>query len=135
MPRGDGTGPAGMGPMTGRAAGYCAGYSVPGYTNPRGGRYSGAGRAYGGGFGRGRGYRNMYYATGLPGWARYNMDAPAWGGASESPYYGPNVGPDVAPEQEAAALKDQADFLKQQLDDIQARISELGKEETENKKK
>ncbi|MGI6097596.1 MAG: DUF5320 domain-containing protein, partial [Dethiobacteria bacterium] len=27
MPRGDGSGPAGMGPMTGRAAGYCAGYA------------------------------------------------------------------------------------------------------------
>ena len=38
MPRGDGTGPAGMGPMTGRAAGYCAGYPVPGYMNPVGGR-------------------------------------------------------------------------------------------------
>ncbi|NLG67487.1 MAG: DUF5320 domain-containing protein, partial [Actinobacteria bacterium] len=25
MPRGDGTGPEGMGPMTGRGAGYCAG--------------------------------------------------------------------------------------------------------------
>jgi len=34
MPRGDGTGPAGMGPMTGRAAGYCAGYGVPGFMNP-----------------------------------------------------------------------------------------------------
>ena len=34
MPWGDGTGPAGMGPMTGRAAGYCAGYPVPGYMNP-----------------------------------------------------------------------------------------------------
>jgi len=34
MPFGDGTGPAGMGPMTGRAAGYCAGYPVPGYMNP-----------------------------------------------------------------------------------------------------
>jgi hypothetical protein len=38
MPRGDGTGPAGMGPMTGRAAGYCAGYDVPGYMNPYGAR-------------------------------------------------------------------------------------------------
>ncbi|MBN2030229.1 DUF5320 domain-containing protein [bacterium] len=37
MPRGDGTGPAGMGPMTGRAAGYCAGYPMPGYMNPYGG--------------------------------------------------------------------------------------------------
>jgi len=38
LPRGDGTGPGGRGPMTARAAGYCAGYSVPGYMNPYGGR-------------------------------------------------------------------------------------------------
>jgi hypothetical protein len=38
MPRGDGTGPAGLGPMTGRVAGFCAGYSVPGYMNPVAGR-------------------------------------------------------------------------------------------------
>ena len=49
MPRGDGTGPQGMGPMTGRGAGYCAGYGVPGYMNSIGG--GGLGR----GFGRGRG--------------------------------------------------------------------------------
>jgi hypothetical protein len=36
MPFGDGTGPAGAGPMTGRAAGFCAGYPVPGYMNPAG---------------------------------------------------------------------------------------------------
>jgi len=34
MPAGDGTGPLGFGPMTGRAAGYCAGFPVPGYMNP-----------------------------------------------------------------------------------------------------
>ena len=40
MPRGNGTGPLGMGSMTGRAAGYCAGYPVPGYMNPvAGGRF------------------------------------------------------------------------------------------------
>jgi hypothetical protein len=33
MPRGDGTGPSGMGPMTGRSAGYCAGYDTPGHVN------------------------------------------------------------------------------------------------------
>jgi hypothetical protein len=37
MPLGDRTGPAGLGPMTGRAAGFCAGYPVPGYMNPAGG--------------------------------------------------------------------------------------------------
>ncbi len=36
MPRGDGTGPWGLGPMTGRAAGYCAGFPVPGFMNPFG---------------------------------------------------------------------------------------------------
>ena len=38
MPAGNGTGPAGMGPMTGRAAGFCAGYPTPGYMNPVAGR-------------------------------------------------------------------------------------------------
>ena len=38
MPLGDGTGPMGWGPMTGRAAGYCAGFPVPGYMNPVPGR-------------------------------------------------------------------------------------------------
>lgn len=38
MPFGDGTGPAGLGPMTGRAAGFCAGFPVPGYMNPVAGR-------------------------------------------------------------------------------------------------
>ena len=78
MPFGDGTGPAGMGPMTGRAAGFCAGYSMPGYMNPAIGRvgFYGAGvpafgaygagyrmpyggwarRGFGRGFGRGRGW-------------------------------------------------------------------------------
>jgi len=37
MPFGNGTGPAGLGPMTGRAAGFCAGYPVPGYADPVGG--------------------------------------------------------------------------------------------------
>jgi len=36
MPRGDRTGPDGMGQMTGRGLGYCAGYDSPGFTK----RYS-----------------------------------------------------------------------------------------------
>jgi len=62
MPRGDGTGPMGMGPMTGRGAGYCAGFGMPGYMNPGSGRgYGrGVGRVFGPGFGRGR-------AGGFPG--------------------------------------------------------------------
>jgi len=37
MPFGDGSGPIGLGPMTGRRAGFCAGYSVPGFANPAAG--------------------------------------------------------------------------------------------------
>ena len=74
MPRGDGTGPAGMGPMTGRAAGYCAGYSTPGFANPvprmgmgfrRGAGYYGRGAGFGGGRGRGRGYGNFGRGVGF----------------------------------------------------------------------
>jgi len=55
MPFGDGTGPAGMGPMTGRAAGFCAGYSTPGYMNPVVGRvgFYGAGAPAVGPYGAG----------------------------------------------------------------------------------
>jgi hypothetical protein len=38
MPRGDGTGPVGLGPLTGRAASFCAGFPVQGYMNPVVGR-------------------------------------------------------------------------------------------------
>jgi hypothetical protein len=117
MPAGDGTGPRGMGPMTGRGAGYCAGYGVPGYANAMPGR--GFGIGWGGGWGRGRGWRHQYYATGLPGWARYGY-APAW-------VYGPYAAPPT-PEQETEFLKTQAEWLKEQLDAISQRIAELEQE-------
>lgn len=116
MPAGDGTGPIGMGPMTGRAAGFCAGYGVPGYTHPIAGRGFGA---WGGGrgfFGRGRGHRNWFYATGLPFWAR------------RAPYVSMPVAGTYAPissEQELAYLKDQAEYLTTSMNEIQKRISEL----------
>ncbi|MCF8053843.1 MAG: DUF5320 domain-containing protein [Deltaproteobacteria bacterium] len=49
MPRGDGTGPRGVGAMTGRARGFCAGFSSPGDDNGWG---LGAGfcRRFGGSF-------------------------------------------------------------------------------------
>jgi hypothetical protein len=50
MPYGDGTGPLGFGPRTGRRAGFCGGYSVPGYLNDtvprRGFGFRGRGRLY-----------------------------------------------------------------------------------------
>jgi hypothetical protein len=102
----------GAGPMTGRRAGYCAGYDAPGYENPMPGRGLGLGR------GRGRGWRHWYYATGLPGWARLGC-APAWGAPPARP---------LTREQETEFLRSQAEGLQQDLDAISQRIAELEKE-------
>lgn len=143
MPGGDGTGPGGLGPMTGRAAGFCAGYPVPGYMNPIGGSGSwGAGRGF---FGRGgRGRRNWYYATGLPGWNRAGMGLPAWGmgsGAYPGSYGAGYVPPyaaypsasQITPQQEIDALKGEAEYFEDVLDGIRKGISELEKAKTEKK--
>ena len=119
MPFGDGTGPAGMGPMTGKAAGYCAGYHVAGYMNLYGGRskqYGGFNGGFAGGRGRGsgRGYRHRFFVTGMPGGLRSNANSP---------------------EQEMEQLKDRSELLKQQLDDMQARIDELSKQKVEQEVK
>lgn len=124
MPGGDGTGPAGMGPMTGRAAGYCAGYAVPGFMNPVPGRgFWGRGR--GGGWGR----RNWFYATGLTGWQRAAYGYPAFGGAPYAPPYAmpyaAPYAPTAAPEQEMEMLKGQAEYFEDALDGIKKRIEEL----------
>lgn len=115
MPGGDRTGPRGMGPLTSRAAGYCAGAGMPGYANPIPGRGMGWG---GGAWGCGNRWRHWYYATGLPGWARMGY-APPW-----AP--GPTAAPPTA-EQEAGHLKAQAAYLQQQLEAIGRRIQELEK--------
>lgn len=107
MPRGDQTGPTGMGPMTGRAAGYCAGFGVPGYANGVGGQ--GYGRGVGWGRGGGRGWRNRFYATGIPGWLRY--------GAPVSAY------PRLDPTAEKQALQVQAQALQSDLELINTRLA------------
>ena len=91
-----------MGPMTGRGAGYCAGYNMPGYANPMGGRMMGRGM-YGG-----RGYRNQFYATGQPGWMRMGA-------------YPPAPAP-MTPEDEQQMLKDQEAWLQEQLDAVRSQM-------------
>ena len=122
MPGGDETGPAGMGPMTGRAAGYCAGYPVAGYMNPVGGRgYWGWGRG-----GGGWGHRNGFYATGLTGWQRAGLGTPAYGVPPVYPTpYAPPLGSAATREQQLDALKGQAEYFEDALDGIRKRIEEL----------
>lgn len=102
MPRGDGTGPMGMGSMSGRSAGFCAGYAVPGFMNGFRGR-GGMGRGHGGrGFGMGMGKRNGRNAPML----------------AAQPISYPQV-------DELSALKNQAKNLGEALQSITSRISEL----------
>lgn len=128
MPRGDGTGPAGVGPMTGRAAGFCAGYPAPGFMNPISGRgYWGWGRGRGyWGRGGGRGWRHWYYATGMPGWTRadYGYPAGGWPGYPYGSYAAP-VAPTQTAEQELAGLKEQAEYFQNALDEIKEHMNEL----------
>jgi hypothetical protein len=115
--------------MTGRQAGYCAGYPVPGYANPIPGRgwwfgpFGWWGRGFG--IGRGRGWRHWYWVTGLPGWARFGFPPSAvypYPPAAYYPYY-----PELTPGQEMEMLKEEATFLKQSLQDVESRISALEK--------
>ena len=123
MPGGDRTGPMGMGPMTGRAAGYCAGYPAPGYMNPGFGR---GGGAWGwGGRGRGRGWRHWYHATGLPGWARAPYGWPTPGVAPLAAPVVPWGAAQPTKEQEAEFLKSQAQYFDEALKDIRKRLQEL----------
>jgi len=119
MPFGDRTGPQGLGPRTGRGAGYCFGFGMPDSMNPVQGR---AGFGFGRGaclgwYGRGRGCRNWYRATGLPGWARAG--------------YGYPYVPSFTVKDEKNFLREEAEFLRKQLEDIQNRISNLERAETQ----
>jgi hypothetical protein len=105
--------------MTGRGAGFCAGFGMPGYANPVPGRGFGMGGGRRGGGGRGR--RNMYYATGLPGWAR-SYGQPAYGPPRETAAPGVEGG-------ELGYLKEQARYLGEALSDINQRIDELQKKQ------
>lgn len=106
MPRGDGTGPLGHGPMTGRGMGFCAGFAAPGYLNPG----YGLGRGCGRGLGRGMGWRWWYQPVG--GWA-YAPAAP----------YAP-----VNPGAEADFLRNRARLLEEELGSIRGRLEELEKD-------
>ena len=126
MPRGDRTGPAGMGSLTGRGLGYCAGFDSPGYMRTPGlGR--GLGLGWGPGWGRGRGRGRYWRGVGY----RY-------------PYYDPirvipapySVQPALTKENRLEMLKQEKEYLetemsdiKSSVDDLSKRIAELEKEE------
>ena len=97
MPRGDKTGPEGMGPLTGRQLGYCAGYENPGFMESGRIRGRGMGRGFRYGWGDGRGFGRG---------RRYAWDY------SESM---PGVSEKTLLENEIRVLKDQLSNLEEQL--------------------
>lgn len=114
MPGGDRTGPMGMGAMTGRGAGYCAGGAGLGYASVGRRRGFGMGAGRGSGFrgaSGGRGWRNQYFATGLPGWMR-------------SGPYGDQVGRADWPADQAA-LKRRSQILQSELDAINKQLDDM----------
>ena len=98
MPRGDGTGPMGMGPGTGRGFGPCTGYA--------GSVYAG----YGPGFGRGRGCHRIAGATGLPGWQRFGY---------------PDVDAESGLAQEKVLLENQVRLLENQLNQVKDQLKKI----------
>lgn len=110
MPFGDGTGPRGLGPMTGRGLGQC----VVVWPEELPGGYHGRAGAFG--LGRSGGWRRRCRATGLPGWAG------AGGGWFGGPRYSP-----WTPRDELDYLKDYTRGLEEALNATRARMSELEK--------
>ncbi len=92
MPGFDGTGPMGMGPMTGGGRGFCAVPLRPAYA--------------------GRGFHTPYAAP--------------WG----APYYGaPPYTPQVPREEELDYLKGLSQSMRNDLEEIEARIQQIGSKE------
>ena len=104
--------------MTGRAAGSCAGYPVPGYAN------SAPGCGYGRGYGRGGG-RGMAWRRGRGG-AGYSAGAYGWAPPPATPADVPPEGvPQMSRQQERKALEQQLAGLQSQLSYLQERLEAL----------
>jgi hypothetical protein len=109
MPRGDGTRPVGLGPMTGRAAKHCRGYVIPDFVNP----------TFGCGFGRGggRGLHRGFWDS-FPGFA-----------VNVAPMLFYQAYPVSGTDQvaEARMLENQITMVEQSLKNAKERLNELQK--------
>ncbi|HPS58621.1 MAG TPA: DUF5320 domain-containing protein [Spirochaetota bacterium] len=106
MPGLDRTGPMGQGSMTGRGAGYCGGDRVSGYPG------AGRGRGFSGTSNwncrGGRGWRNRFFATGVPS-NRRGFQGMSFGG----PY-------EYSADSELQMLKEQADLINERIKTLES---------------
>lgn len=112
MPRGNGTGPYGLGPMTGRAAGFCVGNTVPGFYC-RWGRDNGYG-----------GWRQRRFNT---------KDFPVWSFANR--YETETANQDFNKKETITYLKSQQKTMQKSLEELEKQINSLENidQEEENK--
>lgn len=120
MTKGDRTGPMGTGAMSGRAAGFCAGFKMPGFAHPMnpGGAGMRAGRRHGGcgslaSGGRGWSFRPL--ATGRAGRMSFGSNRSAF--------------QPVDPELEKELLRNRTQVLQSELDDVNRRLTEIESQE------
>jgi len=110
MTAGNGTGPMGMGPRTGRAAGFCAGFGKPGFMN----------RRFSYGWAGGRGFCGR-------GGGRWWTSTPDYGAPAI------NASPAAGTVDEISMLKRQAKYLEGMLENIKKRLDALTSNESAEK--
>lgn len=104
----------GLGPRTGRGAGYCSGFPVPGFMNP-----------YVPGFGRGRGFG---FGRGF--WRFGRQDYPFYYSRYSAPPIQPATVPNYGtprPEDEKAYIQDAITYLEKELKALKNRLVQLEK--------
>jgi hypothetical protein len=120
MPLGDRTGPLGAGVKSGRVAGFCAGYGMPGFANP----------SMSGNPGRPRRRNQNRWCLQPTGWgrrSRWGFAAGRAGGEAFSGY--PAVPQPVDPEWEKEALSNRSQALQAELEAINKRLNEMARQE------
>lgn len=120
MPKGDRTGPMGTGALSGRAAGFCKGFDMPGFASPTAARGLGMGMGrrrggWGGPTVGGRSWRCRSFATGL-------MGHKYFGGyeLTRQPFN---------PELEKETLTNRSQALQSELDAVNRRLVEIESQE------
>ena len=117
MPRGDRSGPNGMGPMTGRGAGFCNGFNAPGYIS------GGVAGGYGMGAGRGARGRRNGFGAGYGAGRGYGIGAVPYNAAPPAPITG------YSKEAEKGYIENEVSLLKDQLKALEGRLADMQDDE------